>query len=152
ASWVVESEERSPFGLAVPVSRWSERSSAERAPGEQQILPCLRLVGQAAQQIGRVVRDDERDVAIAMDATPQARDARVPVEQRGGRAAPERDDDLRANQCDLAIEIRTTRFDLERLRRAVVGRTALEDVGDVDELAAMEPERGEHAVEKPSGL
>ena len=42
--------------------------------------------------------------------------------------------------------------DLGRLGRAVVGRPALEHVGDVDVAAARDAKRREHVVEQPPGL
>src|ERR1700674_3423613 len=51
------------------------------ASRQQQVLPRLRLFGKAAQEICGVVCDDERDVAIAMDFSAQAREARLGIEQ-----------------------------------------------------------------------
>ena len=60
---------------------------------------------------------------------------RTPGEKLG-REVAERRDHLRLDQLDLAEQVRLARLDLVLLRVAVAGRTALEDVRDVDVLAA----------------
>ena len=54
---------------------------------------------------------------------------RVPAEQQ---------DDVRLQQRDLLIEVVAAGLDLERFGIAIAGRTALDDVGDVD-VAPIQP-------------
>ena len=60
---------------------------------------------------------DERDARVAMHASAQACDRRLDVEQRRRRALSQRDDDPGLDQRDLAVEIGTAGFRLERRRR-----------------------------------
>src|SRR6185437_14753732 len=124
---------------------------AQRAPREQQIFPRLRLVDRRAQQVRRVIRDDQRRAAVAVHAIAKARDRRVDAEQRARGAFAERDDQIRRDELDLPIEVGAAGGGLERLRRAIVGRAALEDVRDEYAAAAREPERREHVVEELAG-
>ena len=75
---------------------------------------------------------------------------RAPGEELGGEVA-ERCDHLRLDQLDLAEEMRLARLDLVRLRIAVAGGPALEDVRDID-VVAPELDAGEQAVEQLPGL
>src|SRR5579862_1615181 len=95
---------------------------AERPSREQQVLPGLRLVAGGAQQVGRMVRDDQRRAAIAVHAVAKARDRRIDFEQRTRGASAERDDQRRRDELDLTIQIGPACRDLERLRRAIAGR------------------------------
>ena len=120
---------------------------------EQQIFPRLRLVGQVAQQVGRMVGDDQRHVAVAVDAAAQARDRRVDVEQRRRGALAQRDDELRARSARSAGRDRAGRPSTSRGSGVrLSGRPALEHVGDVDVCAAGEPERRQHVVEQAARL
>ena len=132
--------------------RIGDDDTLQRSPGKQEILPCLCLVRQVAQQIRRVVGHDERNAAVPVNAPAQARDRRVGFEQRRCRALAQRDDQLRPDQRGLAVEIGTARLDLARLGRAIVRRPALEDVGDVDVLTALHSEGRQHVVEEPARL
>ena len=53
------------------------------------------------------------------------------LEQELGGEVPQRDDDRRVDERDLLLQVRAARLDLVRRRVAVVGRPALDDVGDV---------------------
>ena len=67
-----------------------------------------------------MIGHDQRHAAIAMDAPAQARDRRVGAEQQRRRALAQRDDELRREQLDLALEIGPAGLGFARLRRAVV--------------------------------
>ena len=124
---------------------------AQRAAREQQILPGLGLVGGRAQQIRRMVGDDERRAAVAMHAIAQARYRGIDAEQRARRALAERDDQRRCDELDLPVEIRPARRRFVRFGRAVPGRPAFQHVGDEDVVAARKPECREHVVEQLPG-
>src|SRR4051812_38842926 len=70
-----------------------------------------------------------------------ARDAERAAGEQLRREVAERRDDLRLDQLDLAEEVRLARLDLVGLRVAVAGRTAFEDVRDVD-VGALETDSG----------
>ena len=72
---------------------------------------------------------------------------RVLGEEPAQREAPKRDDQLRVDEFDLAQEVLAAGLDLFRQRVAVVGRPALEDVGDVD-VGRVQADRGEQFVEE----
>ena len=72
-------------------------------------------------------------------------------EQRVRREAPERDDDPGLQQLDLAQQPGLALRDLDRVGIAVVRRAALDHVRDVDLVLAVQPHRGEHAVEQLAG-
>src|SRR6266513_2771095 len=55
---------------------------AYRGPSKAQIFPCLRLVGQVAQEVGRMVCHDQRHRAVTMNPYTHAGDGGVDVEQR----------------------------------------------------------------------
>ena len=67
--------------------------------------------------------------------------------QQFRREVPERRDELRLDQLDLAEEVRLAGGDLVRLRVAVPGRAALEDVRDED-VGASQPDSREQLVEQ----
>src|SRR5437764_11001069 len=73
------------MGAAAPIS-----SAGEGSPGEEQVLPGAGLVGERAQEVGRMVGDDHRNVAIAVHAAAQAREAGVRAEQALRRDLAER--------------------------------------------------------------
>ena len=86
-----------------------------------------------------------------MNSPAKAGDRRLRVQHCGCRALAQRDDELRLNQGNLAIQIRKTRFDFERRRGTVSGRPALEHVGDIDRFGAVHSKGRKHAVEKAPG-
>src|SRR5690606_9097362 len=82
----------------------------------------------------------------------RGRDADFSPEQRLGRGPSERDQDLRAHEFDLALQIGQAGADLGRLRRAIVRRPALDRIRDIDVLAAAQADCTEHVVEQASRL
>jgi len=64
--------------------------------------------------------------------------------------APERDDQARINQLDLTHQIRLATFDFVRLRIAIAGRAAFENIRYVHFLA-RKPERLDHRIQQLTG-
>src|SRR5205807_2877896 len=79
-----------------------------------------------------------------------ARDPRRPPGQELRCEVPERCDDARPNQLDLAPEMALAGLDLLRYRIAVTRWTAFQHVGDVD-LFARESDAGEQLLEQLPG-
>jgi hypothetical protein len=77
---------------------------------------------------------------------PQARGLRAEEPRRRGLA--ERDDHLRRDEVDLAVEEGRARRRLVEGRRAVAGRAALHHVGDVRIAPAPQARGRQHAVEE----
>src|SRR5262245_33028526 len=77
---------------------------------------------------------------IRVDAPAKPRDRIERPKQRLRAELPERDDHLRADDVDLLEEKRLAGFDLVLLGVAVLRRTALDDVRNVD-VVAPEPDR-----------
>ncbi len=101
-------DERSVQGgsPSLPARPSADPAACRVRRAKQQILPRLGLVGQVAEQVRRMVGDDERDVTVAVDTPAQARDRRLRLEQCRGRALAERDDQLGPDQRDLPVEKR----------------------------------------------
>ena len=90
---------------------------------------------------------DRELLFLAVDARDPERPA---GEELGGEVA-ERRDHLRLDQLDLAEEVRLAGLDLVRLRVAVAGRAAFEDVRHKD-VVPGNPDSGEQPVEQLPGL
>ncbi len=92
-------------------------------------------------------RHQER-APVLVEPSPQRGDRRLAPQERPRREGAERDDHLRADDLDLPEQESLAGRDLLRLRVAVPGRTALDDVRDVDllaaELAAADDHRLDH--------
>src|SRR5947199_2758978 len=74
----------------------------------------------------------------------------VGSEELGGEV-PQRADHRRLDQLDLAAKVVLARLDLVGVRIAVIGRTALEHIGD-EHIAALEPDLPEQLVEQLARL
>ena len=74
-----------------------------------------------------------------------------PAGEKLRREVAERRDDGRLDQLDLPEEMALARLDLVRLRVAVPGRAALQDVRDED-VAALQSDPGEQLVEQLARL
>ena len=70
--------------------------------------------------------------------------------KRLGRGIAERDQHVRVHQFDLALDERQADLRFLRRRGAVAGRPPRNHIGDVG-LAAVEPDRRDHAVEQLAG-
>ena len=123
-------------------SRRDRRTGAGRAgPGAARSRPrapsastaCrARRPGGRAGRAGRVVERERHLVLLAVHARDPERAAGE--ELRG--EVPERRDDARPDELDLAEEVRLARGDLGLERVAILRRPALEHVREVDVLAA----------------
>jgi hypothetical protein len=78
-------------------------------PHEAKILPGPGLVLRAAQQVGRVVADDQRDPAIVVQPATRRADLDVRLQQRLRRGAAQGDNQFGPDQFDLSYQIRTYR-------------------------------------------
>ena len=99
---------------------------------------------------GEQVQADPVDLRGLRTAVHAGDPRRVAGEQLGGVIA-ERTDHLRPDELDLPPKIRLAGRDLVRPRVAVVGRPALEHVGD-EHLLAREPDGAEQLLEELAGL
>ena len=106
------------------------------ASREQQVLPGLALLARAPEQIGRVIGDEHGPARgpERVDGAAQLRERHVGAEQVLRRDSPDRDDQRRRHEFDLALEVVAAAARLLGARIAVAGRPALEHVGDVDVL------------------
>src|SRR5205085_12372372 len=95
---------------------------------------------------------DERHAFVFVDASAHARDAGIAGKQGLGGEAAHGDDQLRANERDLLLEERRALRHLFGFRIAVTRRAALQYVGDVDVIAPLEADGGEHVVEELTRL
>ena len=115
-----------------------------------QVGPGFLLLARVAQQIGRVVGDDELRSAEGVDAAAQACQWLALAQQIGCGGGAEGDDDLRTDNFNLAEEKRRAGVGFVRLRRAVLRRAAFDHVGDVD-FFALEAHGADHVVEQLAG-
>src|SRR5262249_499717 len=118
-----------------------------------EVLPRLALVRRGTQKVGRMIRNDERRVQLAEGGPPaaQPRERRVGSEQVLGGDTADTEDDLGLQERDLPQQIRQARGDLLRPGIPVVRRTALEDVGNVDIVPAIETDGSQHGVKQLTG-
>ena len=127
------------------------RVQAEFAHGDLQVGPGFFFLARIAEQKCRMIGDDELAAAPGVDTSAKAGEGLALAEEIRGRCRAERDDDLRANDVDLAEEEWRAGVGLVGLRGAIAGGTALDDVGDVD-LVAPEAHGDDHVIEKLAGL
>ena len=83
------------------------------------------------QHVGRVIRRDDVGPTPLEDLSAQLPDALGRLEQQLGGEVAQRDDHPRVDELDLLGQVRPARLDLLGRRVAVLGRPALDDVGDV---------------------
>src|SRR5579862_8653948 len=99
---------------AVAIAYRALRQLLIHAARKLEIFPGLALIRRSAQQIGRMIRDDERRIqlpeAVHLSAQPPERG--FGAEQILGRDAPHCQDDLRPQQLDLSQQIWQTGGDL----------------------------------------
>src|SRR5262245_56172399 len=101
------------------------------------IFPDFALGRRRTEQVGRMIGGHEHRVAILVFAAAQSRDWIVRLQEALRRELAERDDHLGFHRVDLAQQERFALLHLVGLGIAIVRRTALEHVGDVDVLAAQ---------------
>ena len=95
-------------------------------------------------------RRDQLGAAELVDPSAQPRDRILRAKQRLRGERSERHDHLRRDDIDLAKQERFARLDFVRLGVAVAGRTALDDVRDVD-LVARQPDGFDDLREQLTG-
>src|SRR2546421_558079 len=110
-----------------------------------EVLPghTLVLLAGIAQQEGRMERRDEHRVAERVQPATQLADRFLRAQQRLGRDAAEREDDLRLDHGELVGQKRRARGELVCLGIAVAGRPAQDRVRDED-FVARQVHRGQH--------
>src|SRR5882672_2902501 len=93
---------------------------------KQQIRPCLALLPGRAQQVGRVIGDDDWNLprAVRIDLAAHATDGCIGLQQVLRGDPPDGEDDTRLDQLDLSVEVRRAERRLFWLRFAVVRRAA----------------------------
>ena len=85
------------------------------------------------------------------DGAVFTRDTQIGLDQLHPGNPAEGDDDPRSDQARLLAQIADTAVLLVLLGIAVMGRTAFDDVGDIDVLSAVEVNGKQHLVEELSG-
>ena len=106
------------------------------------------LVLGAAQQSGRVEGAHEQDAVFLDELAVLLRDRKILADHPLCSDAPEADHDLRLQQAELLPQPRHTGFALFGLRVAVLGRAALDDVGDIAVPAAIQVDGKEILVQQ----
>src|SRR5262249_50502227 len=114
---------------------WPARAYAELRHDLLDILPDEPLVARVAQEIGGRERRHQLHAVVVVPAAAQLRDRGLHAEQGLDRELPERGDHLLADALELPEEEGLAALHLVGLWIAVLGRPALDDVGDVDVLA-----------------
>ena len=99
-----------------------------------------------------MVGDHDRSARALEALAARGRDCDLAIEQGLGGRTAERDQQLRLHERDLAIEIRLAGGDLAAFWSAVVWRSALDRICDIDVFSALQPDRREHVVEQAPGL
>src|SRR5579863_6894107 len=133
-------------------SRAQRPLALELLAREFQVHPGLALLPRAAQQVGGMVGDDQRNAlgTEPMHLAAQAADRRVGLEQVLSRDAANREDQQRLEQLELALQVGAAVRRFLGARIAIARRAALEHVGDVHGFAWM-PHRAQHGIEQLTG-
>src|SRR4051812_17015306 len=97
-----------------------------------------------------MVGHDQGHPVVAMDLRAQLTDRELRLQQSLRRERAERQNHLRADQLDLADEVRRTGRDLLRERVPVTWRTMLEDIRNEDVLP-REPDGADDLGEQLAG-
>jgi len=126
------------------------------APNE--LLHGWHVTARLSQHVGRMKRHDQvRPTRPGVPDAALTRDAETGAEKRFRRRRPEREDDFRSDDRDLAVEILAAIRELFLHRRAIGDASAfvrrgaaLDRVRDEDVFAAK-IDRGEHLRQKLSG-
>src|SRR6185312_9798223 len=106
-------------------------SAIEKLSGDTDVIPGRLLPVRVAEQRRGMVRHDQRNTVVRVHLAAELSQAFPDTEQRFAGGAPHREDHLRPEQLELAVEIGNAGRDLIRQRLSILGRTALDDVGDV---------------------
>src|SRR5215813_6890249 len=95
---------------------------------------------------------DERRAAVTVQLAAHAADAGLGRKQVGRGDLAQRDDELRPDQLDLAVQVRLATQRFAGLRIAVARGPAFDAIRDIDAVAAPDTDRREHIVQQPAGL
>src|SRR5437763_11029718 len=94
------------------------------------VLPDLSLLHRVAQEVSGVEGRHERRAFVVVELAAHLRDRFLRAEQRARRSVAEGDDDARADECRLAMQVR--REEVEPFGRYLVaGTDYLHDVRQV---------------------
>src|SRR3954449_2867097 len=119
-----------------------------------QVFAQLLLDGIGPQRRGWMEQREKLDGAAGhlafLRAPVHLGDAGRVAGEELGREVPERADDLRLDQLDLAIQVGLAGLDLLGQRVPVAGRPAADDVGDED-LRALDPDLQEQLIQELPG-
>src|SRR5437899_2901169 len=113
----------------------AERSVGEEASGDTDVIPGWSLPVGVTQQGRRVVGHHQRNPAEPVNVIAQRAERLLGIEQRLRRRPAHRQNHLRLDELDLAIEERQASRDLIVLRQPILGWPALHDVTDEDLIA-----------------
>ena len=113
-------------GISIPISLHQELH----------VFPDLSFGGRVAQEIGGVVGDQDLGPAPGVQATAQASQRTLGGQQGGSGHRSQAADVLGSNDLQLSFKKRTTMVRLLGRGRAVLRRSALEDIQDIDILHA----------------
>src|SRR5262249_28673810 len=116
-------------------NRQSSRSG-QQLLDELHVLPNLALRRRIPEEVRGMERRDQLRAVVAEDPAAQFRDRILGPQQRLRRELSKRDDDFRLDHIDLLEEKGLAGLNLVRLRIAVLRWPALDDVRDVDVVAA----------------
>src|SRR5450631_795612 len=117
-----------------------------------QIFPRFALLRRRAQQVGRMISHDQRDLggAKAVDLLAQSPELGVGPQQILCGDAPDHQHYLRSEQRDLPVKIWQAFHGLYGRRIAILRWTALQDVRDVD-LFTLKADGPQHGVQELTG-
>src|SRR5512134_3736457 len=102
-------------------------SAVEKLSGDTDVIPGRLLPVRVAEQCRGMVRHDERDAVVRVHLAAQVPETLLHAEERLPGGASHRDDHLRANELELAMEIGDTSRDLIRQGLPILRRTAFDD-------------------------
>ena len=98
--------------------------SADQVSGDEQILPRLAFLARRSQQVGRMIRDHDRNRlrAVFVDAPAHAANRRIDLQEVLGRDASDGEKRVGFEQCYLALQISAAGKGLLGVRIAVPWR------------------------------
>src|SRR3989304_8430654 len=115
-----------------------------------QILPGALLLVGVAEEIRRMVGDEEGDPLVVVEFPAELRERHLGLKQVGGRDGTKGTDELGLDGLELGDQEGLARRNLVWFGGAVVGRPGLEDIADID-LFALQPDRLDHPRQKLAG-
>src|SRR3990172_9709730 len=115
------------------------------------VFPYQFFVRRVAQEIGGMKGRHQLDAMIAVPVAAQFGDRNFALQQGLHGELSQRDDDLRSNEIDLFLQERFAGRHLVRLRIAVLGRPALDHIGDINVLALHSHSLGDDVGQKLPG-